>query len=146
MRRRLVLAAVAAVVVTVVAPVALAGWSTSVSPTAPGGLTLSTATLADPTSLAAASNKAVCTNNNAASLRIDLTWVATTSPRATGYVILRNGTQVGTVTGASSTSWSDTTGQLAFSTTYTYVVESAVQGWTSGGASATITTLSRNCK
>ncbi len=138
-----VLLVVAAVVA---APAALANWSSGVTPTSPGGLVLGTATLADPTSLAAANNTAACSNNNAASLRVDLTWVATVSARATGYVVLRNGVQVGTVSGAASTSWSDTTGALAFATLYTYTVKSTVQSWTSPGATATVTTLAHNCK
>lgn len=144
MHRRAIVAA-CAVVAACVAPAATAMWSgTSTA----GPMTVSTATLNDPTSLTAANNKSVCTNNNASSLEVDLTWVATSSPKATGYVVLRNGTQVATVGGASSTAWSDTTGQLAFSTSYTYVVESTVAGWTSPGTTATvaITTLAHNCR
>jgi hypothetical protein len=141
--RRSALVAFLAVIAVVAAPAALANWSSGVTPTSPGGLVLGTATLADPTSLAAANG--ACTNNNAASLRVDLTWVATASARATGYVVLRNGTQVGTVGGAGSTSWSDATGQLAFGTAYTYTVKSTVQSWTSPGATASVTSLSKTC-
>lgn len=144
MPRRLLLA-VCAVVAACAAPAAMAMWSSGVGA---GPMTVSTATLSDPTSLTAASNKSVCLNNTASSLEVDLSWVATSSPKATGYVVLRNGSPVGTVSGASSTAWSDSTGQLAFATSYTYVVESTVAGWTSPGTTATttITTLSHNCK
>lgn len=141
MRRRvLVLAALAA---AVGAPTALATWSSSVST---GPMTVSTATLADPTGLSAANNSSVCSKNTPSSLEVDLTWTATTSPRATGYTILRNGTQVGTVGSASATGWSDTTGTLAFSTAYTYTVESTVGGWTSPGATVSITTFGKLCR
>jgi hypothetical protein len=60
--------------------------------------------------------------------------------------VLRNGTQVGTVGSAGSNGWSDTTKQLAFSTSYTYTVESTVGGWTSPGATVTITTLTNKCR
>lgn len=141
MRRRvLVLVVVAAAFGT---PAALATWSSSVST---GPMTVSTATLADPTNLTAANNSGVCIKNTPSSLEVDLTWTATTSPRATGYTILRNGTQVGTASPASATGWSDTTGKLAFSTSYTYTVESTVGGWTSPGATVSITTFSKLCR
>jgi hypothetical protein len=142
MRRALVATIVAA---AFAAPAALATWSSTAGA---GPMTVSTATLADPTGLAAANNKNVCLNNTASSLEVDLTWTPTASPRASGYVVLRNGTQVATLSGASTSGWNDTTGQLAFATSYTYVVESSVAGWTSPGTTATtaITTLAHNCK
>lgn len=144
MRRRVVLAVVV-VAAILTAPAAMAMWSSTL---AAGPMTVSTATLSDPTSLTASNNPTVCVRNTPSSLQVDLSWVATSSPMATGYAVLRNGSRVGTVSGASSTAWSDTTGQLAFSTSYTYVVESTVAGWTSPGTTATttITTLGSRCR
>lgn len=138
MRKRAILVAAAALLL---APAALASWSSSV---AVAGMTVSTATLADPTALAAATG--ACTRLQAGSLTVDLSWTATTSSRATGYVVLRDGVQVGSVAGAASTGWSDTTGQLAFQTGYDYVVEAVVGGWTSPGASVSFTTVGKQCR
>jgi hypothetical protein len=146
-RRRLAIAVVIALVAITAACPAFAAFTSAIVPSG-AGLTVSTATLADPTSLSAVNNAGACVNNNAASLEVDLTWVATASARATGYRVLRNGTQVATVGGASATGWADQTGALQFATAYTYVVESVVGQWSSPGtvATATVTTLAHNCK
>jgi hypothetical protein len=135
-------AAVAVVAACALAPAALASWASSVSV---GGMSISTATLVDPTGLNP-SNGTGCRRFRANSLRVDLSWTPTTSTRATGYVVLRNGTQVASVGGASSGGWSDRTGDLAFSTTYTYVVKATVGNWTSGGTTVSIRTLSSRCR
>ncbi len=147
-RRRRVLA-VALVTVAVGAPAALASFSPSTIATGP--LPVSSETLADPTGLAATNNKGVCKKNNAKTLEIDLSWTASTSTNATGYLVLRTDnttggtTQVATVTPVTATSWKDTTKQLAFSTSYTYTVQTNVHSWTSPGATVTITTLNGSC-
>jgi hypothetical protein len=141
MRRVVAIACVAAV--AVLAPSAHANWSSTVDG---GSLTVSTATLDDPTGLVAAGNAGTCTRRKPKTLTVDLRWTATTSPRATGYLVLRDGVQVGTVSGAGTTNWSDTTRQLQFSTSYTYTVEATVGGWTSPGATATLTTFNNRCR
>jgi len=140
------LAAGVAAALAAAAP-ALAGWS---SPVDAGSLSVSTASLAAPTGVAAAN--AACTPGQRTSLTVTVTWTATSSPAA-GYTILRatraNGpyTAVGSVVGVATTAWSDTTGQLRFTTTYYYVVESTVQSWTSPNSTrASVTTpRSKNC-
>jgi hypothetical protein len=107
-------------------------------------MSVSTATLADPTQLKAA--KGACRIFQAKTLTVVLTWTPTTSPRATGYVVLRNGTQVATVSGAGSTGWTDATGALAFSTTYSYEVQATVGNWTSGGTSVSFKTPAWTCR
>ena len=132
----------AGAVVAFAAAPALAGWSSSADA---GSLTISTASLAAPTGVAAVN--AACTPRVRTSLTVDVTWVATSSPQATGYTILRGTsatgpfTSVGTVSGIATTSWTDATTQLRFNTTYYYVVEATVQSWTSpDSASASVTT------
>ena len=127
---------------------ALAGWSSSVDA---GSLAVSSATLAAPTGVAAA--QGACTPRQRTSLTVVVTWAATSSPGATGYTVLRGTratgpfTAEGTVSGIGTTSWTDATGQLRFTTTYYYVVESTVQSWTSpNSATASVTTpASRTC-
>ena len=126
---------------------ALAGWS---SPVDAGSLAVSSATLAAPTGVAAAN--AACTPRQRTSQTVLVTWTATASPGATGYSILRGTrstgpfTAIGTVSGIGTTSWTDATGQLRFSTAYYYVVEATVQSWTSPvSAVATVTTRSNRC-
>ena len=117
--------------------------ATLIDMAAVGGNTITTATLAAPTNLVAA------TGINA----INLTWTATTSPSATGYQVLRaisSGgpyTLISTVIGAATTSFSDSTA----SGTVFYVLRSIVQSWTSTSsneATATagsVTTPLTNC-
>lgn len=127
---------------------ALAGWMASVSG---GAQALSSASLAAPDAVAAA--RGACTRFQASLLAVDVTWSATASPGASGYLILRGRaatgpfTQVGAVTGIGTTAWTDATGQLAFRTTYYYVVESTVQSWTSPDSSpASVTTPNSRCR
>jgi len=115
-----------------------------------GSLAVSSATLAAPTGVAAAN--AACTRRQRTSLTVTVTWTATASPGATGYTILRGTsatgpfTAVGTVSGIGTTSWTDATGQLRFSTTYDYVVEATVQSWTSpSSVAAGVTTPNNRC-
>ena len=144
--RRAGLAAGVAAALSAAAP-ALAGW---ISPVDGGSLSVSTASLAAPTGPAAVVS--ACTPGQRTSLAVTVTWTATSSP-ATGYTILRatraNGpyTAVGSVAGVGTTTWTDATGQLRFTTTYYYVVEATVQSWTSpNSAYASVTTpRSRNC-
>ena len=82
-----------------------------------------------------------------------LTWTATTSTIATGYLVLRSSTiggpytQIATVSGGTSTSYTDST---ATGTVY-YVVQSSVQSWSSANSteaalvSGTTTTPLTNC-
>ncbi len=87
-----------------------------------------------------------------ASLKVDLNWTATTSPAtmASGYNIYRSTTSgsgyvlIGSVTGRTTTAYTDTTADL--NTTYYYVVTTQSTGSTESGYSneANITTPSIN--
>ncbi len=130
-----------AVALAAAAP-ALAGWSSAADA---GSLSVSSASLAAPTGVAAA--RGACTIRQRTSLTVNVTWTATSSPQATGYTILRATSaagpfaSVGTVGGIGTTAWTDATGQLRFRTTYYYVVEATVQSWTSpDSASGSVTT------
>ena len=149
MRARILRAGLTAGVAAALAAAApaLAGWS---SPVDAGSLSVSTASLAAPTGVAAAI--ASCTPRQRTSLTVAVTWTATSSP-ATGYSILRGTSAtgpfaaVGSVAGVGTTAWTDATGQLRFTTTYYYVVEATVQSWTSpdSAAAAVTTPHSRTC-
>jgi len=148
-RRSLAAAACAGVAFACAAPFALADFGSSVDA---GSLAVSSASLAAPTGVAAATG--ACTAFKARKLTVTVTWVATTSPEATGYVILRSSssdagpyTQVATVPGIGTTTWTDATGALSFSKPYWYVVQSTVAGWTSPpSATAPVTTPSFFCR
>jgi hypothetical protein len=96
------------------------------SATGPATQTLATTNLVAPTSLAAS-----CV---AATSNVNLTWTATTSPAAAGYVILRSTTtggpyaQIGTVSGSSTTTFTTT---IAILQTYYYVVDASRNNWRS---------------
>gem|GEM_PF-4111656 len=101
--------------------------------TALTGNLFTTATLSAPTALSAV----------AATSQVDLSWTATVSAFATGYQVLRGSasggpySQIATVVGRTTTTYSDTT---ATGTVY-YVVRATYQSWTSadsGEATATI--------
>jgi len=118
--------AVALVLVGVAWPVrpvfALLTESETVAPT------FTTTTLNPPTGLAAAA---------ALLLRVNLTWTATTDPRATGYQVLRgtaNGgpySQVATVTPRTATSYQDT---VPLPGVYYYVLRTYYDSWTSSNS------------
>jgi hypothetical protein len=67
-----------------------------------------------------------------------LTWTATVDTYATGYLVWRSPTsgsgysQVASVSGRTTTTWTDTT--VSALTTYYYVVRSATATWTSGNS------------
>jgi hypothetical protein len=90
--------------------------------------TFTTTTLNPPTGLAAAA---------ALLLRVNLSWTATTDPRATGYQVLRgtaNGgpySQVATVTPKTATSYQDT---VPLPGVYYYVLRTYYDSWTSSNS------------
>jgi hypothetical protein len=77
------------------------------------------------------------TCNAGLTTRPALSWTATPDLYATGYRILRSTTsgsgytQVGQVTGRTTTTWTDNTGGLSVLTSYFYVVISYFDPWTS---------------
>ena len=90
--------------------------------------TFTTTTLHAPTGLSAAA---------ALLLRVNLSWTATTDPRATGYQVLRgtaNGgpySQVATVTPKTATSYQDT---VPLPGIYYYVLRTYYDSWTSANS------------
>jgi hypothetical protein len=90
--------------------------------------TFTTTSLNPPTGLAAAA---------ALLLRVNLSWTATTDPRATGYQVLRgtaNGgpySQVATVTPKTATSYQDT---VPLPGIYYYVLRTYYDSWTSSNS------------
>ncbi len=149
MRKRSLLLCLLGVVVAIAAPVALAGWSSALSA---GPLPVSSATIAAPTAAAATTIGAACTKHVASSMQVNVSWTATASTFATGYNVLRGTasggpfTQVGSVGGQSTVTFTDTTGTLAVSTTYYYVVVATFASWTSANSNvASVTTPDTNC-
>lgn len=108
--------------------------------------TISSATLAAPTGLAAANGLCLV----GTSIEVELSWTATVSTFADGYEIFRSTASggpyslVGSAAGQATTSYSDAT--VGFSTTYYYVVRSTRNEWRSADSSeAVVTTLSSFC-
>lgn len=149
MRRRTLLLCVLGLAVAIAAPAALAGWSSSVSA---GPLPVSSATIATPTGAAATTIGAACTAHVTSSIQANVSWTATTSAFATGYTISRGTavggpfTSVGSVSGNSTVTFTDTSGTLGLSTSYYYVVTATFANWTSGNSNvATVLTPDKNC-
>jgi hypothetical protein len=149
MRRRTLFIGALVIVAALAAPAALAAWSSSITA---GPLPLSSATLAAPTGAAATTVGAACTKHVPASIQVNVSWTATTSTVATGYTIKRSTSAtgpfalVGTVSGRTTVTWTDVTGQLALATNYYYVIDSTVTGWSSPDSNvATVFTPDTNC-
>ncbi len=124
------------------ATVALGAFTATVS--APQAI--ATATLATATNVAA--TQVSCTKNNPPQIRI--TWTASTSTFASGYTILRSTTngsgyaQIGTVN-ALTTTFTDPSTSLGYTTTYYYVVDTTYQAWSARSTQSQVTTLAKQC-
>lgn len=110
-------------------------------------LTLRTATLEPPTSVAAAAGTCTAGVSDA----IVLSWTASVTTSVTGYEILRATasagpySSIGTVTGRTVQTYTDT--PLAFATTYHYVIRSIKESWRSvQTAPVSLTTRSSQCQ
>jgi hypothetical protein len=114
---------------------------------APGGpLTLITATLSPAKAVSAA--QVNCRTNK--SPEIEIAWSATTSAYATSYTVERATASAGPYTSVASvainkTSYTDTSGTLASSTTYYYRVAALYRSWSASSSSASVKTLSKSC-
>jgi hypothetical protein len=108
--------------------------------------TISTATFAPPTGPTAV--QVSCKNNKPP--QISVSWTASASAFTTGYTIYRSTTsgggytQVGTVNG-STTTFTDPSTLLGYTTTYYYVVDATYQSWSARSSEAQVTTLSKFC-
>jgi hypothetical protein len=126
---------------------ASAALATFTSAASSGPMNLTSATLAAPTGPAAV--ELACANSKPAV--ISVSWTASTSSFTTGYTISRAATAggpytaIGTVS-AGTTSFTDPSVTLAYSTAYFYVVDATYQSWTARSGQASVTTLSKLCK
>lgn len=132
-----------AILWTQAAGMAFGSWSSSPSPPS---MTVSSATLAAPTGLIASNGTCVILIQ----ANVNLAWSATSSTFSDGYEIFRSligggpFTSVGTVTGRTTTIYTDPT--VAFSKTYYYVVQAKKNNWRSANsAQASVTTPSSLC-
>jgi hypothetical protein len=141
LRRSRVIGVVCAAALLLTAGRALASFASGAS----ASLRVATAVLDAPTSPAAA----VDTCTAGVSADVTITWTASASAAADGYVILRSDgggspSEVGTVSGHDTTSFTDT--GLAFATDYSYTVEATRASWTSDpSSSADVTTPAADC-
>jgi hypothetical protein len=115
--------------------------------TAVGGpLTIVTSTLVAPATVTAA--QANCrTNKNP---EIEISWSATSSSYATSYTVERATASSGPYTSVSSvavgkTTYLDSSGTLASSSTYYYRVSTVYRSWSATSSSTTVKTLSKFC-
>jgi hypothetical protein len=137
---------VVGVVVLIGAAALVATAAASFSSSDSAAHTISTATLVAPTGLSAVNG----TCSALSSTQVNLSWTATASAAADGYEVFRatvSGgpySSLGTVNGAGTTTFTDTT--PAFSTTYYYVVQSKRNSWRSPHSNqASVTTPSVLC-
>jgi hypothetical protein len=121
--------------------------ATFTSVTSPVSTVMSSGTLASPTGVTAV--RGTCTVLPSAR-QVNLSWSATASTFATGYVILRSTTSgsgyasVGSVSGRLTTSYIDSAPMA--STTYFYVVRATRNNWVSANSNqASITTPTVLC-
>lgn len=135
--------ALLAVAMLASAQLALATFSKAV---AGGPLTIVTATLAPAGGLT--STQTNCRTNKNPEIYVD--WSATSSSYVTSYTVERATasagpyTSAGTVT-APTTAYTDSSGSLAYSTTYYYRVKAVYHSWGATSAVASVKTLNKNC-
>jgi hypothetical protein len=111
-----------------------------------GPLTVETATLVAPGGVSA--TQIDCRNNKAP--EVEVAWSATSSTYATSYTVERATASGGPYTALGSvsstkTSYTDSSGSLAYSTTYYYRVAAVYRSWSATSAYASVKTLSRLC-
>ena len=76
-----------------------------------------------------------------------LTWTPTTDPYATGYTVHRTTTngsgyvQIASLSGRTTSTWTDTTTGLSIAVTYYYVVRAVAPVWTSGNSNQVAVTI-----
>lgn len=109
-------------------------------------MSISSATLAAASGAAAANQNCVPLT----STQVSVTWTASSSSFADGYEIFRSlvsggpYTSVGTASGGSTTTWTDTS--VVFVTTYYYVVQATKINWRSSNSNqASVTTPTILC-
>jgi hypothetical protein len=138
-----VVLALVAVALLVSAQVALAVFTKVVTG---GPLTVATSTLSPPSGVTASQFN--CRTNRTS--EIEVAWSATSSGYATSYTVERATASSGPYTALSSvpigkTSYTDSSGSLAYSTTYYYRVSAVYRSWSATSAAASVKTLSKTC-
>ncbi len=113
---------------------ALAGFSDT---TAGAGLPISTGRLAGPASLTGTTGCVLLLP------RVNLSWSQTTSVYAKGYSVMRRTgalpfTQIASITGIGTTTYTDTT--TTINTSYTYEVRAVYEQWTGNSPVLTVST------
>jgi hypothetical protein len=109
------------------------------------GATITADVLDPPTGLICNGGITVC--DAGLSSRPTLAWTATSDPYATGYLVFRSTTsgsgytQIGTVSGRTTTTFTDTTNGLVVASTYYYVVRAASASWTSVNSNQVAVTI-----
>jgi hypothetical protein len=131
------------VTVLVCAPMALALFNKS----AVGGpLTVATSTLAAASEVNATQSN--CRVNKG--VEIEVTWSASSSSYATDYTVERATASSGPYTAVTSVasskrSYTDSSGSLAYSTTYYYRVSVVYRSWNTASTADSVKTLSKYC-
>lgn len=129
MRKRSRVATVVLVALVLVSHLSHAAFAGFIDRTDSPSMSVSTASLAAPTGLAAATGCVLLAPN------VTLTWTATSSTYASGYRVYRRTAtgsfaQIGTATGASATSYADST--VVGGQSYVYVIHAYYENWTAG--------------
>jgi hypothetical protein len=132
-----------AVAALVCAPMALAVFNKTV---VGGPLTVATSRLASAGEVNATQSN--CRVNKG--VEIGVTWSATSSSYATSYTVERATASSGPYTSVASVeinkqSYTDSSGSLAYSTTYYYRVSAVYRSWSTASTTDSVKTLSKNC-
>jgi hypothetical protein len=111
-----------------------------------GPFTVASATLSAPKTVKAAQTK--CKSNHTPEILVE--WTATSSAAATEYAIERATSSNGPYTEVASIpisqrSYTDSSSQLGYSTTYYYRVSATVESWSAASSSVSLKTLSKSC-
>ncbi|HEY5286502.1 MAG TPA: hypothetical protein VIJ50_05315 [Solirubrobacteraceae bacterium] len=137
---------VALLVALVVLMSAQAAFGLFTAKAAGGSITLATATLSAPKSIKAAQTK--CKSNHTPEILVE--WTATSSAAATEYAIERSTSSNGPYAEVASLpisqhSYTDSSSQLGYSTTYYYRVSVTVESWSAASSSVSVKTLGKLC-
>jgi len=138
--------AVATIVTLVALTSATAAFAVFTAKATGGPITVASASLSAPKTVKAAQTK--CKSNHTPEILVE--WTATSSAAATEYAVERatssNGpyTEVASVS-ISQHSYTDSSSQLGYSTTYYYRVSATVESWSAASSAVSVKTLGKSC-